>query len=339
MKLNNYYVLGGTASVGDERMGAHIPLLLHPAPRNAAFLGLGTGITASGALFHPVQNITAIEMVPDVAAAARRYFADANAGLLDQSRTRLVLDDARNYLRGSVDKFDVIVGDLVVPWREGEGSLFTIEHFTAARQRLAPGGIFCVWLPFFQLSPREVEILARTFLTVFPQAMIWRGDFSPIEPAVALIGSVEPHKLDASALARRLTEMRPDPSNPQLREPAALWMQFVGLLRMEDLSSSDALINSENRPIIELLGPTMVAADGTKTLFTGRSLLQWESKLLSNPTTSASLQPPEKSAASAGMLLYEFTTLTSENRPSEAAAIQSKLQTILSPELFRAIFP
>jgi hypothetical protein len=44
IKLNNFYVLGGTAAAGDERLQGHIPLLLHPRPERVAFLGLGTVI-------------------------------------------------------------------------------------------------------------------------------------------------------------------------------------------------------------------------------------------------------------------------------------------------------
>ena len=68
----------------------------------------------------------------------------------------------------------------------------TREHFAAARRALAPGGIFCQWLPLFQLSVPEVQVLVRTFLTVFPRASVWRGDFTADEPAIALIGGREP---------------------------------------------------------------------------------------------------------------------------------------------------
>jgi hypothetical protein len=51
MKLDNFYVLGGTASTGDERMQAHIPLLLHPAPKQVAFLGLDWNHYRSGFVF------------------------------------------------------------------------------------------------------------------------------------------------------------------------------------------------------------------------------------------------------------------------------------------------
>src|SRR5690606_35368118 len=118
-KLNNHYVLGGTAAVGDERLQAHVPLLLHPDPQRVAFLGLGTGITAGGALFHPVTAITAIELVPEAITAADHHFAEANVGVVRDPRTHMVAADARTHLRGAPGRYDVIIGDLVVPWRPG----------------------------------------------------------------------------------------------------------------------------------------------------------------------------------------------------------------------------
>jgi spermidine synthase len=130
IKLNNFYVLGGTASTGDERLQGHLPLLLHPAPKRVAFLGLGTGITVGAALLHPVERITAVEIVPDVIVAARDYFADANLRIVDSPRAEIIVEDARNF-EGS-RQFDVIVGDLVV-LAAREASLYTADHFAAAR--------------------------------------------------------------------------------------------------------------------------------------------------------------------------------------------------------------
>src|SRR6185369_4726801 len=110
--LNNFYVLGGTASTGDERLQGHLPLLLHPAPKRVAFLGLGTGITAGAALLHPVERVAAIEIVPEVIAAARDHFNDANLGIITSPRAEVITDDARNFLGASARRFDVIIGDL-----------------------------------------------------------------------------------------------------------------------------------------------------------------------------------------------------------------------------------
>ncbi|MBI4326396.1 MAG: fused MFS/spermidine synthase [Chloroflexi bacterium] len=220
IKLNNSYVLGGTASTGDERLQAHLPLLLHPSPKRAAFLGLGTGITAGAALLHPVERITAVEIVPEVITAAQDHFAGANLSVIGSPRVEVIAEDARNFLSGSARQFDVIVGDLFVPWHRGEASLYTADHFAAARRALAPGGLFCQWLPMFQLSEEEFNIVAATFLDVFPHATLWRGDFAPTEPAVALIGQIDAAPLDPDVVERRLHELMTDEANPSLVHPA-----------------------------------------------------------------------------------------------------------------------
>ena len=131
IKLNNFYVLGGSHAAGDERLQGHIPLLLHPQPQRVAFLGLGTGISFSAIRFHPVRQALVLELVPEVADAAREWFREANLDVLADPRVRLRVDDARSFVGATRDRFDVVVGDLVVPWRRGESSLY-------ARQ--LPGG-------------------------------------------------------------------------------------------------------------------------------------------------------------------------------------------------------
>jgi spermidine synthase len=339
LKLNNHYVLGGTSSVGDERMQAHIPLLLHPQPRRVAFLGLGTGITAGGALFHPLEKITVVELVPEVVSAARTYFREANAAVLDDPKTTIVLDDARNFLRGTSETFDVLVGDLVVPWREGEGALFTLEHFIAARNRLNPGGLFCVWLPCFQLSEEEFAILARTFLTVFPEALVWRADFSPISPALGLIGFAEAAKVDLARVRSRIEELRPDPSNPQLADAMGLWMQFMGSLDRSDLATIGSDLNRQNQPLIELLGPRQHAGNDRSKLLIGRRLQNWTKNLRDPSANFIQLSSIENSASSAGNLLFEFTLLISEGRESEARAVQEQIRILVPQRFYQNLFP
>jgi spermidine synthase len=338
LKLNNYYTLGGTSSIGDERMQAHIPLLLHPNPRRVAFLGLGTGITAGGALFHPIHDITIVELAPEVAAAALSFFGQENRNVLF-GKSRIFIDDARSFLRGSNEKFDVLIGDLVVPWREGEGALFTLEHFAAAKARLAPGGLFCVWLPCFQLSDNDLTILARTFLSVFPEAYVWRGDFSPIAPAVALIGAVEPFQLDPATIKARLSQFPPDPANPQLRDAISLWMQFIGILRPEDLPADDPRMNRQDRPWIELSGPKEHAGSDTSRLLIGRRLEAWENEIQTRRSGLAQPEPEAEAGMKAGNLLYEFTLLLSEKRETEARAVREKLKGLLPGALFESLLP
>lgn len=68
-----------------------IPLLLHPAaPRKVAFLGLGTGTTAGGALLPTVEEVVALELAPEVVTATRGHFSEANLGLLTDSRVKVI---------------------------------------------------------------------------------------------------------------------------------------------------------------------------------------------------------------------------------------------------------
>ena len=47
-----------------QRMLAHLPLLLHPAPESVFIVGHGSGVTAGSALRHDVKRVTAAEISP-----------------------------------------------------------------------------------------------------------------------------------------------------------------------------------------------------------------------------------------------------------------------------------
>lgn len=335
LKLNNHYALGGTASTGDERVQAHVPMLLHPAPRRVAFLGLGTGISAGGTLLHPLDQLTVVELVPEVIDAARTHFHDANLGLLSDSRVRVVADDARNFLRGTTERFDLIIGDLVVPWRQGEGALFTLEQFQAARRSLSPDGVFCQWIPLFQLTEEQTHILVNTFLTVFPKASVWRGDFSPTEPALALVARNNDAALGATPLQLRLASMTPDPTNPQLRDPVVAWMNLVGILKKGDRSVRSDLLNTEDRPRLEWIG-----AARRQEVFTGRPLQAWFKEVgdASRPALAAALPNEALVGWQAGSHLFEFTLSLEERDETRARAAQEALERLLPPTSYHLLF-
>lgn len=339
LKLNNHYLLGGTASTGDERMQAHLPLLLHPAPHKVAFLGLGTGITAGGALFHPVDQITTIELVPEVVKAARTQFATANVGVVDDPRTRVIVDDARNFLRGSRERFDVIIGDLIVPWRQGEGALFTAESFAAARDSLATGGLFCQWIPCFQLSEDELRTLLRTFLSVFPEAMLWRGDFSPTEPAIAMIGWNGKFEFHPNSIEKRLSQTKPDPTNAHLLRPAIFWMYFLGTIRSRNAHIGAGPLNTDNRPVIELLGP-LQGRDPSSRLMTGRRLQSFLNTLLdASQQTGAPPNPDQIAGHKAGIAFEEMMLQIAAGNFTAARESQATIRAALSSEDYKTLFP
>jgi spermidine synthase len=192
MRLNNLYVLGASkpSGVRTHRGQGELPLRLHGDPRDVAFIGVATGLSLSSIYEFPsVRRAVAMEIVPGILDAARE-FSDVNRNVLEDPRVEAIVADGRNHLFGTGERFDVIVGDLFVPWHAGTGYLYTAEHFQIARARLNPGGVFAQWLQANQLSAEEFRIIAATFADVFEDAEIWRNDVQSVRTLVALVGRV-----------------------------------------------------------------------------------------------------------------------------------------------------
>ena len=186
--FNNTYTLGGSRAQMNQERQAHLPILLHGEARTVGLLGLATGSTTAGAKLHPgVERIVAAELSPAVVEFAGRYFSEFNRGVLEDARVEVVLEDARLMVRDRPGQFDVVVGDLFLPWRTGEGRLFTREHFAAVRRSLKADGLYCQWLPCFQLTQGQFDVIARTFAGEFRGAFLVRGDFYADMPIVGLV--------------------------------------------------------------------------------------------------------------------------------------------------------
>ena len=345
MLLNNFYTLGGTGSSTEERRQARIPLFLHPSPRKVAFLGVGTGITAGGALLPTVEKIVAIEIVPEVVTTARKYFANANLGVLSDPRVDAIKEDARVYLRTSGQTFDVIVGDLVVPARTGESSLFTREHFETARRALEPGGIFCQWLPMHQLSRELFQIIAATFLDVFPQTTLWRGDFLPSLPALALIGHTSQIAIDADAVDSRVQLLKPwcERTSPILSASGGIWLFLVGPLSPLDAQFAKAKRNRESEPWIELLSPKVSSRSEQAgwSQFVGESLSLFLDRVRDAPLKGSVLENLDSTRSrwrDSGAGLWQAALLLDQGHEEEAnrqaarsvSSLPFELQAVIS---------
>ncbi len=208
LQVGKHFRMGGKVAFGERRMG-EIPLLLHPAPQRALFLGVGTGATLGAVRNHAsLEHIDAVELVPAVLDMLH-HFRDINGGVEEDPRVRLHAADARRFLAASHEHYDVIVADLFHPGQDGAGNLYALEHFEHARERLAPGGVFAQWLPLYQLDPEMLRVICRTFLAAFDETHVLLGIYNVEQPAIVLIGhdptrSERPLAIDVDALALRL---------------------------------------------------------------------------------------------------------------------------------------
>src|SRR5262249_5922488 len=108
-------------------------------------LGTGGGRDILSALMFGERSVVGVELVPGVLEAAHHRFGDFTGHLERQTTVRLVNDDARNFLRGTSQRFDIIqisaVGGVFVLL---EQPLYTVESWTMDLARLKPGGILSV---------------------------------------------------------------------------------------------------------------------------------------------------------------------------------------------------
>jgi spermidine synthase len=340
LRLDNYYVLGGSAAERGERRQGLIPLLLHPAPRRVAFIGVATGISASAAPALGVADATLVEVVPEVAAMAAAHYGPWNGHVFDGGGARLVIDDGRRYLAATGRHFDVVVSDLFIPWHAGAGSLYTREMYVAVSRRLEPGGIFCQWLPLYQLTREEFDVIARTFLSTFPFVSVWRNDFYPDRPVIGLVGSSSPPAIDLESSGRRIEALPVWAKDSLLSSPRSLAMLYIGNLSLAPDVLGRGALNTDDRPRIEFLAPrlTRMDAEGDKDWFTAEALDAFAEELATR-SSSVDRTLPRSAAVNdarrAGTALYRFA-LAARHGEREAAERFEGDVTRLVPEVVAA---
>jgi spermidine synthase len=233
------------------RMMGHLPMLLHPAPRAAVNIGLGAGLTVGALAAHPLTTIDVVEIEPEVAGAARMFSAE-NHDVLSDPRLRLVVNDGRNHLLLTDRRYDVVTSDPFEPTVAGAASLFTLEHFRLGRDRLAPGGIMCQWLPLYELGPAEFDSIARTFAMVFPSVSVWFTGRDTL-----LIGSMQPPVVDLERVAARMREpaVRRDLADVGYDDPYRLLGSFLYTVDGPDDFPPGVAINTDDVPVIEFAAP------------------------------------------------------------------------------------
>jgi len=170
-----------------------------------AMLGLGGGSTQRSFLHHyPDVRVDSIEIDPAVVKIATNFF---HVRITD--RHRVIVEDGRNFLRRSREKYDLIVLDAYVKHRYGSHMpqhLATREFFEIARDRLTPNGVLAYnVITVLHLGNSDAtRALARTMLQVFTQVYQFRASDSL---NAVLIATREPRRLTPPELRQRAASL------------------------------------------------------------------------------------------------------------------------------------
>lgn len=194
-KVDGHFTLDAPTQVMSGVLGA----LLHPGPRSALVIGLGTGSTSGWMGAVPgLERVDTVELEPAILEVARAAAA-VNRDVLRNPRVHVVIGDARETLLASRAQYDLIFSEPSNPYRAGIASLFTTEYYRAAERRLAPGGIFVQWTQGYEVSSEAVRTVYASLSSVFPQVETWRTHRD-----LLLLATREPLVHDGAELRRRL---------------------------------------------------------------------------------------------------------------------------------------
>jgi spermidine synthase len=168
----------------------HFALLQHPDPKQVLLLGGGFAGLAAEILKTPdLIRLDYLEIDPQVIALARHILPSEALTPFQDSRLRLIYDDARRFMRQSQNYYDVIIMALPEPKNVMLNRFYTRDFFNEVKARLTPHGIFSFGLGGSEtsLSPIRARYLATAAATlhqVFPDVLVlpgltWRFFASP----------------------------------------------------------------------------------------------------------------------------------------------------------------
>jgi spermidine synthase len=203
--------------VAYHRAIGSLAVAVHPDPHRILVIGVGGGATAGAvAAFSDRIPVDVVELSPAVAEAARR-FSSVNQNLFERPNVHLRVDDGRNYMLLTPERYDIVTADVILPIHAGAGNLYSVEYYRLMRRVLHNRGIAVQWIG--SAGETEYKLIMRTFVSVFPHTTLWHG-------GSLMVGSSRPLVLDEAAFLRKQTA---PPSKAML--DASGFNSFQALLR------------------------------------------------------------------------------------------------------------
>jgi spermidine synthase len=248
-----------------QTMLGHLPMLLHPAPRDVLVIGMGSGATLGATTRYPVTAIDLVEVSPEVLALGDAHFRAINHDALHDPRVAVHIEDGRNFVAFDRTRtYDVIISEPSNPWMTGVANLFTDEFFRQVRARLKDDGILSQWFHYYSMELDEVRSLVATVEHHFPYVYAFAFHRPDHLGDLFLVASGVP--FDFSRVTGAFSGQ--GAAGADLRDvgranPAELLGGLVLSPEVVDRFIGGVGLNSDDRPRIELHAPRALFDDDT----------------------------------------------------------------------------
>ncbi len=255
--INNAWV---AREKGHTALG-YIPWIFHPGPvRSALGLCFGTGRTFGALINAGVPRADLVDINSAVVAMGGKWLERSNYGVITDPRASIIIDDGRNFVRYRKEKYDLITLEPLQMFHRGVVYFYTAEFYQQALARLNDGGVIAQWLPLYIPSIPELKSMVKTFIQVFPNALLWGSGSDTV-----LLGFKSPGTsidFDEQEIFRRAEQpgvrrdLRQDIIYKKYDPLAFVILDSKGLAQL----SGGGEIYRDDRPVLEFSAPRNIGS-------------------------------------------------------------------------------
>jgi spermidine synthase len=164
----------GAAPVGQvQQWLTALPLIARPDAKTMLLVGFGGGVALENAPAS-LDSIDVVELEPEVISANKQLSGRRLQDPLQDDRISIVLNDARNAMRLSTKRYDIVASQPSHPWTAGASHLFTREFVALAKDHLNEDGVFLQWMSAGFVDEALLRSLAATLADVFDNVRLYQ---------------------------------------------------------------------------------------------------------------------------------------------------------------------
>ena len=191
-----------------HEMIAHVPLLSHGNAQNVLIIGGGDGGTLREVLRHKsVKSATIVEIDNRVIELCKKQFPSHSNGAFEDPRTRIVIQDASEFVKTTREKFDIIICDTTDPIGPG-AALFTESFYSSCKRTLNDGGILVnqAGVPFMQTD--EMVKIYQNLSALFKDAYFFSAAIPTYVGGIMVFGYATDNKNLRATIDSKVLEQR-----------------------------------------------------------------------------------------------------------------------------------
>jgi spermidine synthase len=239
--IENGIAVVSTPNVEQVEETTHYAMAQRPDARRVLLVSGGVAGVAKEILKYSVAGVDCVELDPLVIETGRRFLPDHFA----DSRIHVIATDARQFVRQTTNRYDVVILALPDPSTAQLNRFFTVEFFSGVKRVMADGGVLSFALGRYEnyVSPELAQLLASAHrslkqsfasILVLPGGRVFflasdgplQGDIAArVEAQGIPTKLVNRHYLDATLTADRMADIQ-----RAVSQPAALNRDFSPML-------------------------------------------------------------------------------------------------------------